>query len=173
MGPRTKSFLCRFFTTGPRNFVITLVSPLSPTINRIPGTTVSHRRTPGNHLRPGGYRISSKFSGVSLADLARAWGQTLNSIESSCIRPVHGIETPVDLHRVCAGVLRINRSSRARFPTEGAGTTRRSRFSVRPLATHFGYQRVPPFVMINGAHPCAHWISNTVTDATLRGCHVP
>ena len=97
-----------------------------------------------------GSRVNSAVYCTSISGRPRVRMGT-NTIESSCIRPVHGIETPVDLHRVCAGVLRINRSPRARFPTEGAGTTRRSRFSVRPLATLLDYRCVPPFVMINRA----------------------
>ena len=57
-------------------------------------------------------------------------------------------------HRACAGISVLVSS----LPRARAGPTRGS---VRPLATHFGYQPVPPFVMamitvIGLAHPCAH-----------------
>lgn len=111
-----------------------------------------------------GYQISSKFRGGLWQTLRalRAWGQTLDVIESSCIRPVHGIETPVNLLSACAGIS----DPRERVSLQSC----RSKCWVRPTATlgHFSYQR---FVMINRA--CSPMRAlNTVTSATRRDCHL-
>ena len=61
------------------------------------------------------------------------------------VRPVHGIETPFDLHRACAGVLGINWSSRARFPTKGGRADASKTFLCSALGNALRLSTRPSF----------------------------